>query len=446
MNRTQLTYNPIEAFPVPWADGLTDKLGAIAFAIESPHRTPAPSQWLGIVASHKSKLGFASQGWQDSLQSALQLANRQKWGILCAQDAPYFHIIHHACSRYSIPIRIIQIDRQADFNNSTQLENTKTVGNEAITIRLFLAGDRSQEAKATIPLHDRATVFLADHLFVLELKKGGKIAQLLEHRLKCDEIPTGSTYLSLTTSSSQKEHGSTAMDWLGRGAVGWLNTRTNAAPNQCNTTTPADQGVATYQPLMSLDLLTSSASKYLVHCTRSRRGPWPDQSIAQFHDELLYSPWRSQPTALDTLTRILHQRRLIATHLCRRGSIPTVCFSENSIQDLLAMHRFQSHLARWDWEPYGIMIDREWLIQRGAKKVTYVDPSVAKTMSADGMAFCQTVSSHSGSTDWREENEWRVPTDLRLNTIPFSKAVVFVSALSEAKELQRLSRWPIAIA
>lgn len=110
------------------------------------------------------------------------------------------------------------------------------------------------------------------------------------------------------------------------------------------------------------------------------------------------------------------------------------------------MRRFQSHVARWDWEPYGIMIDRDWLERNGAKQVDYIDRARAKEMSDEALAFSQVVSSESGTTDWRNEQEWRIAGDVRLSQVPFSKAIVFVPTLADARAVQPFSRWPIVIA
>jgi len=277
---------------------------------------------------------------------------------------------------------------------------------------------------------------------------------LLEKRLGCRDIPAGTTYLSLPTSYASKSRQSKPADWLDRGAIGWLNTRnsdtsvqrfvTDASNFECKTSvhTPYD---GTHLPIFPIRLLGTRASKYLVHCTRSRRGPWPDQSTSQFHDDLMQNPWKAQPTVLETLQRILKQQRLIATNNFRRGNTDTVCFSSNEIAELLSMRKFQSHLARWDWEPYGIMIDRDWLEKNGAKQVSYIDRMTAKQTSDDALAFCQVLSNETHSKDWRKEQEWRIAGDVRLSRVPFSKAIVFVPTLAEAKTIQALSRWPIAV-
>jgi len=91
------------------------------------------------------------------------------------------------------------------------------------------------------------------------------------------------------------------------------------------------------------------------------------------------------------------------------------------------------------------MIDQAWLESHDAKKVSYVDRNAAKKLNIDELSFCQVVSNEEGAIDWRQEQEWRIVGDVRLNQIPFSKAVVFVPTQAEAFSIQPFSRWPIVV-
>lgn len=435
---------PIHQFPIPWSNALTTQIGSIAYQMERTLNAPVPSEWLGLVSSHSTKHGYASQDWQESLLAALRFADRQGWGVMCAYAAPYSRFIIHACRRFQVPYRVVDVvpssaDRKARFV-ATDERNPLDCG-----VLWLICDEVSMHEK--FPIHDIASVFLAHHLFVLELKEGGKMAQLLDARLHCKDIPPGSTYLSLARNHSAKTPRSKNSDWLRFGAVGWLNTRSRERLNEPDRSGPTEPSYgATQQPIFSIRLLRTSDAKYLVHCTRSRRGPWPDQSMAQFHDELLQRPWKEQPSVFESLQRILQLQRIIATNGFRGGGKETVCFSSNEINHLLSMRRFQTHLARWDWEPYGIMIDRDWLERNGAKQVSYIDRATANRTDDEALAYCQVLTNDEGSRDWRTEREWRIAGDVRLAPLPFSKAIVFVPTLAEARMLQSLSRWPIAIA
>ena len=438
MKRLQENSIPIEQLPLPWASALPGILGSLQFQLDGILHKSVPHEWLGLVSSHTTKHSYANHDWQEALQSALQLAQRQGWGVLCTQDAPYSEIITHACKRFFVPFRKIILSEPTNAKHGPQVSGFEPrhscdFGN------LWLY---PSQGKGEMPTHDSALVFIANHLFVLKLREGGKVAALLSQRLRCPDIPLGSTYLSLPTAYTAKARPPKATNWLTLGAIGWLKTKFDSFSPSLDT--PDAMSVTTTQPVFPLRLLELTKRKYLIHCTRSRRGPWPDQSISQFHDELLQSPWLQQPSVLGTLKRILQQQRLIATNNFRRGNMPTVCFSANEIHQLLSMRRFQSHLSRWDWEPYGIMIDQDWLLQNGAKPVSYVDSAHAKKLTPDELPYCQVVNSIDGATNWRQEREWRVAGDIRLAKVPFSKAIVFVPSLAEARILQSISRWQIA--
>ena len=452
MKRLPENPSPIERFPIPWCDALPALLGSLSFRFDLPSRDPVPQEWLGIVSSHNSKHGYASHDWQESLMSALHLAQRQGWGVLSAHDAPYSEVVIHACKRFHVPFRVIRV---AHWSKPLPHSEPHSIsdGHSCDCGILWLACSE-KNANDKILIHDVASVFLANRLFVVEMREGGKIAQLLERRLSCQNIPPGTTYLSLPTTYGSKSCHSTRTDWLDRGAIGWLNTRNTdlSDPRLVSVSSSIECGTlsrkpydGTHQPIFPIRLLGALASKYLVHCTRSRRGPWPDQSISQFHDDLMVNPWNAQPAVLETLQRILKQQRLIATNNFRRGNTDTICFSSNGIKELLSMRKFQSHLARWDWEPYGIMIDRDWLERNGARQVSYIDSITARQTSDDALAYCQVLSNESNSADWRKEQEWRIAGDVRLGQVPFSKAIVFVPTLADAKKIQPLSRWPIVV-
>ena len=91
------------------------------------------------------------------------------------------------------------------------------------------------------------------------------------------------------------------------------------------------------------------------------------------------------------------------------------------------------------------MIDQEWLMEFGAKPVSYVDREQVKKMSDGQLTYSQVVSNRTNSQDWTAEKEWRLAGDLRLTHVPFSKAFVFVPSMAEAVAIQHLSRWPIAV-
>jgi hypothetical protein len=201
-----------------------------------------------------------------------------------------------------------------------------------------------------------------------------------------------------------------------------------------------------FSPVFSNRLVTGSSPKvdtqwaYLTHCTRSPSGPWPDQSLAGYYDEMLTESSHSQP--LDTLLRILQQQKLIATSYLKRTNVATVSFSEVPLQELLARRTFQRHLHRWDWEPYGICIQKRWLEKQGCRIVTYGTKSGFQNLPRDDQPFFQVIPD--GST-WEHEREWRIADDLRLAEIPATEAFVFVPTVADGHRVSSVSRFPVMI-
>ena len=446
-------------FPVPWALRLVQFIGKGTFEIQSEVPRLENLRLLGITSSRQAKFGFAEQDWQAALQASLYLAHQQGWVVLIASDTPYYHAIQHACSRMKVAWMSLVV------NNGNVSSNvlTATAENKVLhCLGTILFAPESAEAIQPGPLvQDRAIAFLSDHLFALSVRKGGAIETLLHQRLKTPEIPPGSTYITIQAAKGSKPVASQVQRRLiDAGAVGWIipSPSTETEANEAIATIPGIQPddiiedisqyrnrtTGTSQLLIRLPMLRKNSDrKYLIHFTRARRGPWPDQSLSQFHDEIMHQPWIDKPSAMGTLIRILEQQRLIGTTDLRRSQQETVCFSQRPIDELPSMRRFQSHLGRWDWEPYGLMIDLNWMVEQGAKQVQYISPEEAKQRDADSLVYCQVVSSYGGKHDWTQEQEWRVAGDLRLHRVPFEKCFVFVPNDSEAKKIQRISRWPI---
>ena len=453
----------LDHFPVPWAQQLVHLVGKGTVEIPSEVQRLDNLRLLGITSSRQAKFGFAEQDWQAALQASLHLAHQQGWVVLIASDTPYFQAIEHACSRMKVAWMSLVVSNGNGNISSSSSHSTATAENKVLHYlgAIHFVPESPEAFQPGPSIQDRAIAFLSDHLFALSVRRGGAIEALLHQRLKTPEIPPGSTYITIQAAIGSKPIASQVQRRLiDAGAVGWIipSPSTETEANEVSAAIPRIQldefiedisqyrnrTTGTSQLLIRLPTLRKNSDrKYLIHFTRARRGPWPDQSLSQFHDEIMHQPWTDKPSALATLIRILEQQRLIGTTDLRRSQQETVCFSQRPIDELPSMRRFQSHLGRWDWEPYGLMIDLDWMIEQGAKPVQYISPEEAKHREADSLVYCQVVSSHGGKHDWTQEQEWRVAGDLRLHRVPFEKCFVFVPNDSEAKKIQRLSRWPI---
>jgi hypothetical protein len=107
------------------------------------------------------------------------------------------------------------------------------------------------------------------------------------------------------------------------------------------------------------------------------------------------------------------------------------------------MRAFQSHLARWDWEPYGIAILKAALMPLGCRPVRYLEKSKIARLELPEQAFCQPLPDRPEDRDWTGEREWRYPDDLRLALLPANSAFLFVPYEWQSRALAHDSRWPV---
>jgi hypothetical protein len=148
------------------------------------------------------------------------------------------------------------------------------------------------------------------------------------------------------------------------------------------------------------------------------------------------------------LWRIARSGRLIAGSEFVRGETPVVSLTAVPLSEIRALRTYRSHLSRWDFEPYGICIRRDWLERRGVRPVQYGDETLWDAMPPADRPFFQKRESHAAGgkvLDWTVEQEWRHVGDLKLNGIPAHAAMLFVPSEPEARQLAASSPWPVVV-
>jgi len=154
----------------------------------------------------------------------------------------------------------------------------------------------------------------------------------------------------------------------------------------------------------------------LFHFTRACPGPWPGQSRWEYLEQLRGGGPSGRREAHATLSRILGTQRLIASGRLIRGGFPVVCFTECALEQLAPLHRYRRHLLRWDFEPYGLALDRAWLEAQGARPVRYLPASQFPSLPESERPWFQ--RHEPPGCDFTAELEWRLQGDLDLSTLP----------------------------
>ncbi|MCA9170665.1 MAG: hypothetical protein KDB23_23465 [Planctomycetales bacterium] len=182
----------------------------------------------------------------------------------------------------------------------------------------------------------------------------------------------------------------------------------------------------------------------LSHWTRAPGECWPDETPAQAVRRQLAAPEQPPPSPLDALLRIVTQRRIVASAHLNRSRTPVVCFTAHLPGEFSNLRCFRPHLRRWDFEPYGISIRRAWLERFGTKPVIYGTNELWTQLDAARRPYFQTTEGGMrGGVDWQGEFEWRCCGDVSLSELPSEAARLFVPHLAQAQVLARCSPWPV---
>ncbi len=301
--------------------------------------------------------------------------------------------------------------------------------------------DGQECPSSDLPLSDRVLIAAADQVFALQVRPNGNLHRLLRARLLNSAWPTASVWLALGNALVPTD---VAAELQSRGAIGWW-----LFVEHVSNVLASPQGTSTLETCPTMTDMPWPDGDYFVHWTRRQDGPWPDQSEADFIDDLLLRKEPTSHSAFAALSRIVQQRRLIASTTGIRGEASVVSFSANPLLELTKQRTFRAHRGRWDCEAYGLCVRREWLQTRGAKPVIYGDDDLWSSLPESERVFFQrkmTRSRRGAKTiDWTQEAEWRVPNDLDLSEAGREDVLLFVPTEDEARQLAAISPWSVFV-
>lgn len=286
-----------------------------------------------------------------------------------------------------------------------------------------------------IPSHDRMLVAGCDTLHALYVRNHGNFHRLLRIRLAHESSPRPWLRVAIGCQTPASVHA----ELMDAGAVGW------ALPHP-QPTLIADGQAHDVPSRWTRTPQWLADGHYLTHCTRRRAGPWPDQTEREYCDDLILRRDDANHSALAALRRIARTKRLIAGGTAVRGNTAVVSFTAVPLSELHALRVFRPHRGRWDFEPYGLCIEREALRRLGARPVSYVRDTGAQPSS--DLPYHQKARSttRGGSAiDWTVECEWRHHGDVCLDQIANEAICLFVPTSADAAELRPLVPWPVLI-
>ncbi len=283
-----------------------------------------------------------------------------------------------------------------------------------------------------LPLADRLIASASDVIYHRSVRPGGHVAQLMQHLLQEEgtvDQPVRCLSRLVVRGDVSVADRPGADPVPGQRSPGW----------ESHNGLLGDQGNEALHP-GAIDL-----REFLWHGTRASTGPWPGQSEDDYLEAMILSLRDSDHSALGTLLRIVDQKMLCASTQEIRGKYSVVCFTEVPLGQRAARRIRRVHRGRWDFEPYGIGLSRQWLKNHGARPVTYGDESLWQSMApADRPFFQRRFTRRAASRiDWSTEREWRHLGDLNIRAVPYCDVVVFVPSPNDAKALRSACRWTV---
>lgn len=401
---------------------------------------PSTGQLIGLASSRLGRRLDTQRAWFTVFRAACSKIDRAREILFTAESTTTARFVERAADLFDVPVLAL-VTARTDTSIRKWLEGlTRLEASDSNVRRAYLSppfGDlEPMNDVGSLPLRDRAVVAMSDRLLVFHLRRGGQLDALVRARLNDQRFPRVSVFIALGDGLVERR---LADELLDCGAVGWVVLDTRAVEPDEQDRIQQTGTLAAIVPLPS-----AQDWPFLTHCTRDQRGAWPDQSDAEFVDELLLKSSSQSRSAVDALERIIATERLVATSQLVRGDVPVVSFTAVPLAELPQMRAFRSHLGRWDFEPYGIAVRRGWLESRRARAVRYGDEALWNSLAIDQQPFFQNNDGQL-EVDWSLEREWRHVGDVDLTDLSSDDAVIFVPSDVEAQRVAAISRWPVTV-
>jgi len=340
----------------------------------------------------------------------------------------------------------------SDAMPSRQQHNLNTT-DVAVSPELDLRDGSDESAvgslMAHIPVSDRLLFVSASRTHVLACRPHGHVFELIGHHLRDQELRDHPLVIAGDAAGQMPA----CVSELPTGWIAWLLERWNShAPADSVSPLTEDREQAAQitsknrerRGTVKDSCPLSDPESWLLHWTRARTGPWPGESTEDFLDTMiLQSEWADR-SALATLLRIISGRTLLASSEGIRGRHLVVAFTAVPLSEFRARRVFRKHRHRFDFEPWGVAVEKSAIIALGAEPVIYGQDEDWQKLEPSRRPHFQKATK-GGATCNSEEREWRTTGDVDLCRIPRDSVHIFVENAKAADLVSRHCDWDVII-
>ena len=370
-----------------------------------------------VFNSRKPRMISPHAPWLESLRAFFQQTCTHSYGFVSSIGTFTYDLVTAHAFKHSLPLVTVlpfplmkAVDQKknghsADSNSAMNLLSHPEMNR---TDRIFLSCGLSAihcPKKTRMICRDRILAQLSDVHVILEIRSGGNLSEILKKYSV--NIPKTHLFIEPEKEINQTENITKNQEYVSQNK---------------NSENHSDQ-------LHHIDW-----NKYLFHYTRSCSGPWPGQSYEDYLNGFLENEPLARHTALDTLIRILTEQKLRAGNKLIRGKIPVISWSSIYPGELNSIRLWNPALTRWTVEPYGIAIEKKFLISKGCMPVIYGRDEIFKKLQPSlQYRFQRHVPP---KCLWKHEKEWRLAQDLDLQDVFPGKGFIFVQSQKERDYLK----------
>lgn len=392
---------------------------------------------IAILSSRLPKVLDQHRHWFDAIRTiGTKLINTDNV-LITATDTTADRYVQRIAALFSIQcftVALITADKFTARRITDDSDNAKCAHNKSGRNTIYFVTSKKHQS-------DQLLAQVADTVYGISVRANGNVAAAIERRIENSPAPSRTYLLNAPSLSNRSQHqrlvDAGGIDWLLRPPVTEArpSNKTKASTIPKSNSLPCTTSISRRRAISDLD-----ESDYLIHWTRTRVGPWPDQDHDDHLDDLIFGSVRSHRNDLRSLCRILATQRIVASPDLLRDSTPVVCFTEVPLSQIKNMTVYRKHLQRWDFVPYGVGIKKSVLEKTfGCRPVIYGDDQTWHSLAPHQRPLFQLQTSADQKIDWQQEREWRVVGDVDLRKIAVGDGIVFAGDENDLAKLSGLS-------